>query len=153
MEDTKEKKTTKTAKTPKKAKDKKPKTEQNPEQMSFVDLVKAAQSDIGYLEEAKKHLKDNFLFQIQVYIKTTIKRALQKSVVVELPVVCDLVFTSEDEARSYILYFLNQVSKEMFNGYPLVVPDPTDSKKVNINDKFVKVVVKPLTLVQAFQDR
>lgn len=126
-------------------------TEEN--KMSFADLVKAAQTDIGYMEEAKKHLQANYLFQIQVYVKVKIKRMVQKDVDLDLPVVCDLVFTSEEEAESYVPMFLSQVSKDLFDGFPLVTAKKGQPNKLEVNTKLVKAVVKPLTLVQAFVDK
>jgi len=131
---------------------KKKSKEKEVEEMSFIELIEAAQKDIKYLEEAKKHFNENYLFQVTVYIRTYIK-CLWKKTEIDLTVPCPLVFTTEEEAESYVPYFLKDISVKLYKNAPLMVQDPKNPKRLKVNEKFVKVSIKPLTLVQAFSER
>lgn len=122
------------------------------EDSDFIKSIKQAQEDIEYLEEAKKHFRESWIFQPIVYVKTLKKVGFRKNIVVELPVVCPLIFTSEGEAESYIPYFLKDISKNLFDKAPLTLKDPKNPKRILINEELVRATIKPLTLVQAFAE-
>ncbi len=123
---------------------------------TFVDRMKEIQKDIETLEDIKKTTDKSFLYQAIIYLKTNAyrmeKKGWKKNYVLEplkLPIVCNLIFTTETEAESYLPIFLDEVSKDIFGGHPLYTKVKDDI--IEINQEMIEVVITPLTLVQAFE--